>query len=269
MAATIAPAGGLAADRPCGLEAPCETASGRYHLAFPEDWDGSSPLPAVLFFHGHNSDGAAIIKSDGLRSAFTERGYLLIAPEGTAGPGRTALGWPARPQAEGRRDDLAFTGEVMADIEGRLSLDRARLLVSGFSSGGSMAWYLGCYGPGRFAGFAPVAGALRRPTPPEACPNGPQRLLHIHGFADQQVPLEGRHIREWHQGDVFESFSILRATNQCRSNPTRFETGQPFACRIWTGCGSDRDIQLCLHDGGHGMPKGWADKVLTWFENGH
>lgn len=261
-------AAAAADERPCGLGDPCETASGEYHLAFPGGWDGTSKLPAVLFFHGFRSSGENVIKNKGLAAAFGKSGYLLIAPNGSSSPGFTAKGWPARPDALDRRDDIAFVSEVLDDVTRRLPLDRGRVLVSGFSSGGSMAWHLGCYAKERFAGFAPVAGGLRRPNPPEACPAGPMRVLHIHGFADQQVPLEGRAIRDWHQGDVFESLAILRTTNQCRSNPTRVETSGILECRIWDGCGSGRDIQFCLHQGGHNLPEGWSERVLKWFENG-
>ena len=39
----------------CGEGDPCPTETGEYHLMFPEDWDGRTQLPAVIFFHGHRS----------------------------------------------------------------------------------------------------------------------------------------------------------------------------------------------------------------------
>jgi polyhydroxybutyrate depolymerase len=93
-------------------------------------------------------------------------------------------------------------------------------------------------------------------------------MLHFHGFADTTVPIEGRGIRDWHQGDVFESMSILRATNGCRSNPTRIVAGQTYGCRIWSGCASGRGVELCLHAGGHMLPDGWAERARNWFEAG-
>ena len=131
-----------------------------------------------------------------------------------------------------------------------------------------MAWLLACEEGRRFAGFASIAGALRRPTPHEDCTGGPVRMLQIHGFADTQVPLEGRAIRDWHQGDVFESLAMQRATNQCRTRPSLIEFGNRFRCRIWSDCDSGHDVELCMHDGGHGLPRGWAEKTLEWFEKG-
>jgi len=91
-------------------------------------------------------------------------------------------------------------------------------------------------------------------------------MLHIHGFSDKQVPLEGRRIRDWHQGDVFESLGLLRATNRCQSNPHHIGSDKQFSCRLWSSCKSGFDIEFCLHPGGHGLPKGWVEMALQWFE---
>lgn len=255
-----------AEERPCGPAAPCKTASGTYHLAYPGEWDGKAKLPVVIFFHGHNSSGRNAVRNKGLLKKITGRGYLLVAPNGTAGNGRTALGWPANRQAKGRRDDVAFTSEVMAAVRQRFAIDETKILVTGFSSGGSMAWHLACYTFDTFTAYAPISGGLRRPVPEQRCPAGPVRLLHIHGFADAQVPLEGRAIRDWHQGDVFEGLSVLRQTNGCRSNPTAFTTRGRYQCRQWSGCKSRKEIEFCLHPRGHEMPRGWDSRVFDWFE---
>ena len=129
-----------------------------------------------------------------------------------------------------------------------------------------MVWFAACHMGDQFGGFVPVAGALRHPRAGSECVGGPVRLMHIHGFTDKQVPIEGRRIRDWHQGDVYESMSLIRNVNSCRTNPDEFEMGKSYRCRIWTSCDSGKDLRLCLHDGGHGMPKGWIDLALDWFE---
>ena len=129
-----------------------------------------------------------------------------------------------------------------------------------------MAWRIACAKGGLFAGYVSVAGALRRPVPQDQCPGGPARMLHIHGFADKQVPFEGRQIRDWHQGDVFESLGLLRASNGCRTNPHHIAADDRFSCRLWSSCSGGKDIQFCMHNGGHGLPKGWAEMALTWFQ---
>ncbi|NND50247.1 MAG: polyhydroxybutyrate depolymerase [Rhizobiales bacterium] len=255
---------------PCGKDAPCAAGEGEvagdYYLSFPRDWDGTTPLPALLYFHAHRSSGLSALKSARLARTYGDNGYLIIAPNGAPRAGDGVRGWAARPDAIGRRDDLPFIDAVMEDVASKVPLQRDKVLVAGFSSGGSMVWMLACYQGPNFAGYVSIAGALRRPAPDGPCPGGPFRMLHIHGFADTTVPLEGRGIREWHQGDVFESLSILRKTNVCRSKPSKITKDGAYGCRIWRDCGSGREIQFCLHDGGHKVPKGWAERARAWFE---
>ncbi len=51
----IALMGAPAAAAPCGGTVPCEVEGGYYLAAPPPDWDGSSPLPLVVYFHGWNA----------------------------------------------------------------------------------------------------------------------------------------------------------------------------------------------------------------------
>ena len=79
---------------------------------------------------------------------------------------------------------------VRADMLQRWPVDTKRLLVSGFSIGGTMAWDLACYRGGDYTAFAPVSGAFWDPLP-ERCTT-PVNLLHTHGTADDVVPMGGQ-----------------------------------------------------------------------------
>ncbi|MEP3276260.1 MAG: PHB depolymerase family esterase [Stappiaceae bacterium] len=251
---------------PCGADTPCTIDGGEYYLMFPPDWDGDSPLPAMIYYHGHRSSGASVFRAGSLKEDFSKNGYLIIAPNGAKRPGSDVRAWPARPAKGDQRDDVAFSLAVIDDVSSKVPLDNNRLYASGFSAGGSMAWMMACYAGDRFAGFASVAGALRRPNPEQICPGGPVKLLQVHGFADKQVPFEGRGIRDWHQGDLHESFSLMRATNQCRSNPDEIDVGEKFRCRTWGQSCENGALRMCIHDGGHGLPKGWTGLAREWFE---
>ncbi|WP_157966333.1 alpha/beta hydrolase family esterase [Oceanibium sediminis] len=250
------------ADAPCGPDAPCAVAGGEYNLRLPEGWDRGGAMPVVVFFHGYRSSGATIFRSSGLGRAFLDQGYVIVGPNG-ARRANGARAWPARPGG-GARDDVAFTLAVLEDVAARLNVDRARIYATGFSAGGSMAWMMGCYAGKRFAGVASVAGALRRPVP-EVCPGGPVPLLQIHGFSDRIVPLEGRGVGDWHQGDVFESLALIRAANGCTSRPDDITLREALWCRDWSGC-AGAPVKFCLHDGGHGLPQGWAQAARRFFE---
>lgn len=252
------------AETPCGPDAPCEIANGSYHMRVPNAWDGTSPLPALVFFHGHNATGGMIFRNGGLKTDLLDAGYVLIAPNGEPIAGRKTRRWSGRVGTV--RDDVAFTLEVLEDAKSRLPIDPERVYTAGFSAGGSMVWLLACRAAGQFKAFVSVSGALRQPNPTDDCPNAPVRFLHIHGFADTQVPFEGRGIRDWHQGDVFESLGLARKANACRTNPDQITMGAPFRCRTWQDSCASGALKLCVHDGGHGLPKGWTAMARDWFE---
>ena len=244
----------------------CGTPSGGYHIVLPEDAAG--PVPAVVFLHGWGSSGEGILRGMGIDEEAAARGWSVIAPDGVPrGQGRDGLSWSFHPERrEGRRDEAAFLREVVSDAVERHGVDPGRVMLAGFSIGGSMASYVACEDPGAFAAYAPVGGSFWRPHP-EACA-GPVRLLHTHGWRDATVPLEGREVGSGiEQGDVFRAFEIWRETNGCDAmRADRFETAGAFWRRAWDRCAPGTALELALFDGGHGVPEGWTGMALDWFE---
>ncbi|MEM7509258.1 MAG: polyhydroxybutyrate depolymerase, partial [Pseudomonadota bacterium] len=114
--------------------------------------------------------------------------------------------------------------------------------------------------------YAPVAGAFWVPQITDCA--APVDLFHTHGWMDRTVPLEGRPIPggEITQGDVFGALFTLREANGCvNRQPETGSTEGNRWWRNWSDCETGR-IDLMLHPGGHGVPKGWADAALDWFE---
>ena len=188
-------------------------ALGAYRVALPDRPAPPSGHPAVMFFHGAGGSAQALGNA-AMVDAFIARGYAVIAPDGLPRPGsRFGPGWSFHPLRAKLRDERAFAREVLDDAAARFGVDRNRILLSGFSIGGSLVWYLACADPGLAAAYAPVAGAFWRPHPEMGSCAGPVRLLHTHGWRDETVPLEGRPLRggEILQGDVFHGLEI-RAT---------------------------------------------------------
>ena len=205
----------------------------------------------------------------GIMLAVLFAGYVIISPNGLVRTtGFLSTGWSFRPEGPQQRDELAFAREVIADAVGQFSIDPDRLLITGFSIGGSLVWYLACKEPQLGAAYAPLAGGFWRPLP-KSCA-GPIDLLQTHGWRDQTVPLEGRPLRggEIYQGDIFEGLQIWRAIDGCRRlRADNFETGAVYWVRTWSECDSGRELALALHPGDHDtIPEGWAERARTWFE---
>ena len=260
-------AGGPAIAGCAGADAPCEAPGGTYHLVMPGEVDG--PVPVLVFLHGWGSSGEGMVENMGLADALNARGWAFLAPDGTPREGRSGRGWSFHPDRPGPRDEMEFVTGVLDAATRDHGLDPARAVLGGFSIGGSMASYLACDRPEAFAAYVPVGGAFWRPHP-EGCA-GPVRLRHVHGWRDRTVPLEGRRVGSgFEQGDVFEAMRLWRAANGCDNyRADAFDTGAgepPRWTRTWQECDPGTALELALFDGGHAVPRGWADATLDWLE---
>lgn len=250
------------------VAAPCrqQMESGVYHVRLP---DGAGPHPALIFLHGWGGTGEATMRDTGLVNSVTARGYAFIAPTGQPrSGGRSGASWNSRAiSGDGVRDDVFFIRTVIAHAAASLDVDPDRVLVGGFSGGGMMVWRIACDTPQTAAAYAPVAGLMWRPLP-ETCA-GPAKLLHVHGWADPVVPMEGRSVAGGAitQGDLFVGLKLLRDAFGCASDqPDETWLRDGYWRRAWTACAPGARLELALHPGGHSVPKGWSDMALDWFE---
>ncbi|MBK0400747.1 dienelactone hydrolase family protein [Limibaculum sp. M0105] len=254
---------------PCGNpEGICSVENGIYRLRLP-DSVGAAPVPAVIYLHGWGGNSLAVMRgANRVSDATVARGYALIVPEGVPKPGREQRDWAVRDMLSNHpRDDIAFLASVLDDAAAR-GIDRSRVLLAGFSRGGSMVWDVACRAPGLAHAYAPVAGAFWEPLPDDC--NGPVNLFHTHGWTDRVVPLEGRSVADGRliQGDAFASLAIMRDMTGCDArmpDTTPMEADGGIWWRHWTSCPGGR-LDLMLHPGGHALPDGWIDQALTWFE---
>lgn len=244
----------------CGPEDPCTLDGGSYHLRIPQ---GQGPHPVLIWYHGHRGNGASIHRGGGLQRDFLENGYAILAPNGV----QSSSGVRSYPAREGApRDDVAFTFAVLAAAGTRAALDTSRVYAGGFSAGGSMAWLLACEAGDRLSGMVSVAGALRRPNPTDCAGLAGLPVLQIHGFGDGQVPFEGRAIRDWHQGSMWVALDRARQANGCRSNPDKIDIDETFRSRVWDASCARAPVRLDVHNGGHGLPRGWTARAHAFFE---
>ncbi len=244
---------------------PCDVPLGSYHIMLPEG--GGDELPAVMFLHGAGGSGSGTINPNGLAKDLNARGYVAIGPNGMEREGQFRTGWYFHPDRPKKRDEATFLRQVADDAVERFGVNRDRILLGGFSVGGSMTSYIACEDPSAFAAYAPVAGSFWRPHP-VACA-APVRLLNTHGWQDTTVPLEGRPLGGGviFQGDVWVAMQLWRSANGCdQMRPDGFDTIGQFMIRRWDVCTPGTALEFALHPGSHVIPQGWSDLALDWFE---
>ncbi|NRB17173.1 MAG: polyhydroxybutyrate depolymerase [Rhodobacteraceae bacterium] len=263
VAVMVALWGGAARAGCADLSAPCQISTGAYHISLPQA-ARQQPLPVVLFLHGYGGSGAGTMKNTGMIEALKARGYAVIAPDATRGRNGNRS-WVFFPGWQGR-DEAAFLRQVMADAAERFGVSRQDTILAGFSAGAFMVNYLACDTPDDFAAYAPVSGGFWRPQPASCA--APVRLFHTHGWSDKTVPLEGRYLggMQFQQGDIYAGLELWRQTNGCESHaPGKAWQDGRILRRRWE-CAVGADLEFALFPGGHGVPKGWADLMLDWFE---
>ncbi|MEO0821043.1 MAG: PHB depolymerase family esterase [Pseudomonadota bacterium] len=259
----LAAAPALAEEAGCGAGGRCDVADGYYLAAPPADWDGASPLPLIVYFHGWNASPEATFRNRAMLSAAHQRGALFVAPWAQTGYWRQI----GAGRAERGRDEAAYIRAVMADVTRRWPIDPARTLASGFSRGASMVWNVACYEGALFAGYLPIAGGFWNSTP-EACPSAPVRLRHIHGTADRVVAWD--RVGIYNSMAVPEGLSLLASEARCSGPPAPIAAPEADArrgrllCRAHSGCEEGGAVEMCLHPGGHSIPAEWVAEGLDW-----
>lgn len=256
--ATATPLRARAQAAACPADQGCSVASGHYRIVLPPEAASEQRVGAIMFFHGYQGSAQEVVESADLVAVARGLGVALIAPDGIG----KSWSFPGSPSHE--RDEFAFVDHVLADVTRRFPVDPARIMASGFSLGGSMVWYLACRMPGRFAGFAPIAGAFWEPLP-ASCAGPRPNLVHVHGTGDSTVPLAGRTVREsFRQADVFRSLSVLApggCTAPWATQARGADLSAALTCRVASDCGGPARLELCLHSGGHVADPAWVERA--------
>lgn len=244
----------------CGSDSRCEVEGGYYLAAEPEAWDGVSPLPVVVYFHGWNSSPEGTFRNRAMVNGVTSRGALFVAPHARTGYWRQI----GEGRAEAGRDELAFIRAVMADVTARWPVDTDLVLSSGFSRGASMSWNVACYAGDLFTAHAPIAGGFWGSTP-GTCPTGPVNLRHIHGTSDRVVAYD--EIGIYNSMPIPEGLAMLRRLNRSDDTPDHGyqvdHPKRPLSCARHDG-ESGHVIEICLHPRGHSIPAEWVADGLDW-----
>ncbi|MBL8590312.1 MAG: hypothetical protein JNK46_17390 [Methylobacteriaceae bacterium] len=235
----------------CGPASDCLVEGGAYRIRLPAR-ARAERFGAIVYFHGWRGDSGEAMADRALVETADRLGVALVAPQGIGG------GWSLPASRRQQRDEFAFVAAMLEDMTRRFPIDGGRVLATGFSLGGSMVWHLACRMPGRFVGFAPVAGAFWVPQP-ERCEGPAPALLHLHGRADTTVPLTGRQVSSGaRQADVRGSFAPFCPLAEGESE-RRALGDVMLACRS-ARCGGG-EVELCLHENGHAFSAAWVEQA--------
>jgi polyhydroxybutyrate depolymerase len=160
-----------------------------YVLHVPPLYDGKTPAPLVLDFHGVGSTGANERATSPYPAALDPAGVVMAFPDGIKGPAGTA--WNVGPCCVAGVDDVAFARAVVADVGAGACIDPTRVYAVGVLTGGGMAHYLACHAADLFAAVAPAAFDLLQENVGDCAPPRAITEVSFRGTADPRVPYDG------------------------------------------------------------------------------
>ncbi len=233
----------------CTGQIPCQLGDRSYHVREPADWDGTSPLPVMLHFHGWARQGTLIVKHSRISGATAPRGVLLLAPNGIH---KTWDFWnPGSP-------DTDFAVDVIEDAAKRYPIDRNNIIVSGYSYGSAMAWRFACEAPIQTRALLAVSGTLDQF---ETCDTTPQEIRHVHGLRDNVLDFPFGP-----NGETDYPVRLWRDTLECTDDTVKstYSTTSKdnFERTKWVNCSGENTVTLDVHPRGHFIPKGWFARQL-------
>jgi polyhydroxybutyrate depolymerase len=216
----------------------------RYALVHtPAEWDGTTPLPVVLSFHGLGSSAEQQRTNDGFVARSDTDDFIVVHPQAGGTLGALGAAW-----------DLEGTGEVdyvnalLDDLEQRACVDPSRVYATGLSYGGAMTDLLACDLADRIAAAAPVSAFL----PKRKCrPSRPVPMISFHGVEDQLLPYDGG----GRSNQVpFETWGAEWAKrNGCEGRPTDKRYEATVEELDYSGCDEPVDLYR-VHQNGHTWP---------------
>jgi predicted peptidase len=153
-----------------------------YAISIPPNYSPTTPVPLVLALHfGVGGGNAAGAGRDVVRilvgPALAELGAIIVAPDSVRGD------WSTLENEEG-------VSELLDVILARYSIDRKKVVITGFSMGGAGSWHLAEKFPGRFTAAIPVSG-----RPPAYASGWRLPVFAIHSRDDQVMPFGPTEVR--------------------------------------------------------------------------
>ncbi|MCK6546457.1 hypothetical protein L6R52_11455 [Myxococcota bacterium] len=259
-----------------------------FDVQLPSAWDGTSPLPVIVAFHGGGGNKKAAARTtcangetddaSCLAQVATSRGFAFVRPDGTgarpatnvrtwnAGGGVGGLNCASGPACRAKIDDVGYFDALVAELGETIPVDAKRVFLTGLSNGAAISHRLACERPDVVAAIAPIGGANQFAAAGGVC-HGPVPVLYIHGTEDPCWTY-ARSDRSCLSGDggvkegAAGSLEVWRVRNGCDDAPTEAllpdldpSDGTRVVSVTWPGCQADL-VHLRVEGGGHTWPNG-------------
>lgn len=226
-------------------------------IKFPNGYKGDKPVPLLVYYHpiggnSGNADGSSTVK------AALADGAIVAAPNGGKTPAGGMMGsvqaWNVGPCCTDE-DDVTFSKHFIAEIQEKACVDPKRIYASGFSMGGGMSNYAGCFMADIYAAAAPSAFDLAKEIVDagKCKPARPFPILNFRGTSDNVVMYDGG-LSQVVQGKPITFMGAVNnmkewaKMNGCNGSPKQNTPGN--GCQMYEDCEGGVKVGLCTIQGG-------------------
>lgn len=181
------------------VDATMTTPDGRersYRVYVPTSLPERRPVPLLVALHGGGGSGSQFEANSGFDELAEANQFIVVYPDGIEIGGATPLarghawngGRCCGPAAATQVDDVGFLAALVDEVSAQYDIDSARVFAAGHSNGAIMAYRLACERSETIVAIGVQAGSLEVD---DCDPSRPVSLLHIHGTADENLPIDG------------------------------------------------------------------------------
>lgn len=226
-------------------------ATRKYILGVPVDYDAGKKYPVYMFMHGN--PGTA----EGMVSAFpvdpvTKTEAIIVYPNASTENWDHTLS---------DNVDVVYLKALIDEVAAKVSIDKARIFLSGWSGGGFMASQMACrYASlfraiGVYAGGAPYDPENGDPNYTPACAGASIATIVVHGDADGAVDVSSGE----YAGQYWSEH------NGCQGSQS---ASTPSPCKTYDGCPADKPVKTCIVSGvGHPLWTKAHEAAWAWFKS--
>jgi polyhydroxybutyrate depolymerase len=218
----------------------------------------TTKVPLLVALHGGTGWGAQFELNSGFDGLAQANGFIVVYPDGVgtgakADVNRTWNGGGCCGVAQRDKvDDVGFVRALIDQLEAKYAIDPARVFATGHSNGGILAYRLACELSDRIAAVALQSGTMEISS---CAPSKPVSLLHIHGTADTNVPIDGgkgsTSIANVPFASPRTSIATFATSDGCDAPVQKVDpANKDLTATTWTGCPKGIDVKFIAVTGG-------------------
>lgn len=220
----------------------------QYVLRLPENYDSSHPYRLIFSYHWATGSASQVFNchTEGIDCYTTQSPFfgllalannstIFIAPDGISGL------WP---NTNGQ--DVAFTDEILKQVQADLCIDTSRIELEGFSMGGAMVMTLVCQRPGIFRAAVTHSGGGQ--TKPDKC----DPIPYFASLGSQE------------NGGQTSTADLFANWNGCTAETLPKPPSGGHVCSDYKGCSAGHPVRWCPFDGGHTPSPRDSGQSSTW-----